>query len=82
MRIFATSILSFLATASLATAIIVAGPGEIRSKAFMVVLLTPLVWAALMVYAYWDAKAWRPAVYYSGLTGIAAALILLTDGTA
>ncbi|MEM6709385.1 MAG: hypothetical protein AAF648_11420 [Pseudomonadota bacterium] len=81
MRLLATLLLSFLATAVVATAFIVVGPGELRTRAFSVVLITPLLWAGLMVYAYWDSRAWRPAALYATTTALAGTLLYTNDLT-
>ena len=79
MRILAVTCLAFVAAALASSAYIVAGFGEVKAKAFTVVLFMPLLWAALMVWAYWDTKAWRPAVSYASITAVSLIAIFMAD---
>jgi len=79
MRLLAVTLLAFIASALGGTAWIVAGPGELRSRAFLVVLLVPLIWAGLMVYAYWDTRSWRPAATCATTATLSALVILTSD---
>lgn len=79
MRLLAVTLLAFTASTLCAVAWLVVGPGEIRARAFAMVLLSPLLWAVFMVAAYWDARSWRPAAVYAGLTALSVAVVLLAD---
>ncbi|MEM1230694.1 MAG: hypothetical protein AAGI15_09165 [Pseudomonadota bacterium] len=76
MRLLTVLLLAFLASAALTSAYIVVGSGEVRERAFLTVLITPLLWAGFMVYAYWDRKAWRPAATCAGIIAVCSALIV------
>ena len=79
MRLLAVTLLAFVASALCGTAWIVAAPGELRSRAFLVVLLVPIVWAVLMVYAYWDSRSWRPAAALAAGAALSTLIILSVD---
>lgn len=79
MRLLAVTLLAFFASALASSAFIVAGGGDVKAKAFTSVLFMPLLWAALMVWAYWDKKAWRPATSYASITAISVFAIITAD---
>jgi hypothetical protein len=69
------SVLSFLFTASLSSAVIVVGPGDFAARALTTVLLSPIVWGLAMFYCYWDEIRWRPAALL-GLGSLASAAVV------
>lgn len=79
MRILAVTLLSFIAAALACSAYIVAGFGEVKTKAFTVILVMPLIWAGLMVWSYWDAKSWRPAAIYASISVVSLMAIITAE---
>ncbi len=79
LRGISMSVLAFLFTASVSTALIVMGPGEFANRTLLTVLLIPFIWGLAMFYCYWDNLSWRPALMLSVATLCAATLIAVND---
>lgn len=79
MRLLAGSLLALLLPALIATAVVLVGGGEVRTRAFGVMLAVPVLWTLAMLYAWWDRSPGRAAAVLAALNGVSLVVVLAAE---
>ncbi|MEM9172350.1 MAG: hypothetical protein AAGA84_06555 [Pseudomonadota bacterium] len=81
-RLTATILWSLTATVLGSAGLLLVLPTEFKPTIIWMSLATPLIWAGLMLWCYWDTRAWRPATGMIAITvlGVIAVIVVPPPG--
>ncbi|MEM8836470.1 MAG: hypothetical protein AAGE89_00125 [Pseudomonadota bacterium] len=79
LRLLCILIISAIATILLASAVIIHLPFDRGDTLIWSGLMVPIIWACLVVFAYWYDRAWRGFAVLGAVTAVSALLIVFRD---